>query len=53
MIFYLLVLLLGLWAIGLSFGVGGHLVHVLLLLMALLLGVEVLQRARTPADGTF
>lgn len=48
MIFYILVLLLALWAVGLSFGVGGSLIHLLLLLCAALLLVELLER-RKPA----
>jgi len=47
MVFYLLVLLLALWAMGLTFGVGGNLVHLILVLCAVLLIVELLQRART------
>ena len=47
MIFYLLVILLAMWALGLSFGVGGSLVHLILVLCAVLLLVELLQRART------
>ena len=46
MVYYLLVLLLALWVLGLSFGVGGSFVHLLLLLGALLLTVELVQRAR-------
>ena len=47
MIFYILVALLILWALGLSFGVGGNLVHLILLLVAALLIIELVQRART------
>ena len=47
MIFYLLVLLLVMWALGLSFGVGGSLVHLILVLVAVLLVAELIQRART------
>ena len=47
MIFYLLVLLLAMWAMGLSFGVAGNLVHMILVLCAVLLLVELMQRART------
>ncbi len=46
MIFYLLVLLLAMWALGLSFGIGGNLVHLILVLVAILLVIEILQRAR-------
>ena len=47
MIFYILVILLAMWALGLSFGLGGSLVHLILVLCAVLLVVELLQRART------
>ncbi len=47
MVFYLLVLLLVLWALGLTFGVAGNLVHLILVLAAVLLVVELVQRART------
>lgn len=47
MVFYLLVLLLAMWAMGLSFGVAGNLVHLVLVLCAVLLVVELMQRART------
>ena len=47
MVFYVLVLLLVLWALGFAFGVAGNLVHLILVLCAALLVVELLQRART------
>lgn len=46
MVYYVLVLLLALWAVGLSFGIGGGFVHLLLLAGSLLLALELLQRAR-------
>ena len=49
MIFYVLVALLVLWALGLSYGVGGSLVHLILLLVAALLIIELIQRARAKA----
>jgi hypothetical protein len=47
MLFYALVILLLLWALGFGFGVGGSLVHLILALVAILLVVEIAQRART------
>ena len=47
MLFYILALLLVLWALGFGFGVGGSLVHLVLVLCAVLLVVELLQRAKT------
>lgn len=47
MLFYALILLLLLWALGFGFGVGGNLVHLILALVAVLLVVEIAQRART------
>jgi hypothetical protein len=47
MLFYVLLVLLVLWALGFGFGVGGSIIHLILALCAVLLVVEIAQRART------
>ena len=47
MIFTVLLVLLVLWALGFGIGVGGNLVHMILVLCAVLLVVEIAGRART------